>query len=41
VPSTAAQRFTGISTQTVLPGSPLPPQYIWAVIALLLVLVVF
>jgi hypothetical protein len=37
----AAQRFTGISTQTVLPGSTLPPQYIWAVIALLLVLVVF
>ena len=37
----AAQRFTGISTQTLLPGSTLPPQYIWAVIALLLVLVVF
>jgi hypothetical protein len=37
----AAQRFTGISTQSVLPGSPLPPQYIWGVIALILVLVVF
>ena len=37
----AAQRFTGISTQTLLPGSTLPPQYIWAVIALLLVLFVF
>jgi hypothetical protein len=37
----AAQRFTGISTQSVLPGSTLPPQYIWAVIALVLVLVVF
>ena len=36
----AAQQFTGISTQTLLPGS-LPPQYIWAVIALVLVLVVF
>src|SRR5215207_550641 len=37
----AAQRFTGISTQTFLPGSTLPPQYFWAVLALLLVLVVF
>ncbi len=37
----AAQRFTGVSTQTVLPGSTLPPQYIWAVVALVLVLVVF
>jgi hypothetical protein len=37
----AAQRFTGISTQTVLPGSNFPPQYIWAVIALALVLIVF
>jgi hypothetical protein len=37
----AAQRFTGISTQTLLPGSTLPKQYIWAVIALVLVLVVF
>jgi hypothetical protein len=37
----AAQRFTGVSTQTLLPGSTLPPQYLWAVIALVLVLVVF
>jgi hypothetical protein len=37
----AAQRFTGVSTQTLLPGSTLPPQYIWAVIALVVVLVVF
>ena len=37
----AAQRFTGVSTQTLLPGSTLPPQYIWAVIALIVVLVVF
>jgi hypothetical protein len=37
----AAERFTGISTQTLLPGSTLPRQYIWAVIALVLVLVVF
>jgi hypothetical protein len=37
----AAQRFTGISTQTLFPGSTLPPQYLWGVIALLLVLVVF
>ena len=37
----AAQRFTGLSTQTLMPGSTLPPQYIWAVIALVLVLVVF
>ncbi len=37
----AAQRFTGLSTQTLFPGSTLPPQYVWAVIALALVLVVF
>jgi len=37
----AAQRFTGISTQSLFPGSKLPPQYLWAVIALALVLVVF
>jgi hypothetical protein len=37
----AAQRFTGVSTQSVLPGSGLQPQYIWGVIALILVLVVF
>ena len=37
----AAQRFTGVSTQTLLPGSTLPPQYLWAVLALVLVLVVF
>ena len=37
----AAQRFTGISTQSLFPGSKLPPQYLWAVIALLLVLVIF
>jgi len=37
----AAERFTGISTQTLLPGSTLPKQYIWAVIALVAVLAVF
>ncbi|MDP8923481.1 MAG: Nramp family divalent metal transporter [Chloroflexota bacterium] len=37
----AAQRFTGISTQTLFPGSTLPPQYFWAVLALLLVLFIF
>jgi hypothetical protein len=39
----AAQRFTGISTPEgwTLFGQPLPPQYIWAVLALVLVLVVF
>jgi hypothetical protein len=40
----AAWKFTGISTQTIFPGIPettLPPQYLWAVIALLMVLVVF
>src|SRR5262245_58526079 len=37
----AAQRFTGISTQTVLPGSTLPPQYLWAVLALVLVVFYF
>jgi hypothetical protein len=34
----AAQRFTGISTP---PGLGLPPQYLWAAIALVLVLVIF
>ena len=39
----AAQRFTGISTPPGLSlfGQPLPPQYIWAVLALVLVLLVF
>ncbi len=37
----AASKFTGLTTQTLFPGSTLPPQYLWAVIALLLVLVVF
>jgi hypothetical protein len=40
----AAQRFTGISTQSIFPGldpAVIPPQYIWAVVALVLVLVVF
>src|SRR5512134_26714 len=37
----AAHRFTGISTQSVLPGSTFPPQYIWACLALVLVLVIF
>ena len=37
----AAYRFTGLSTQSVLPGSALPPSYIWAVIALAMVLVIF
>jgi hypothetical protein len=39
----AAQRFTGISTPQgwTLFGQALPPQYIWAVLALVLVLVVF
>ena len=39
----AAQRFTGVSTPQGLSlfGQPLPPQYIWAVLALVLVLVVF
>jgi hypothetical protein len=39
----AAQRFTGISTPEgwTLFGQVLPPQYIWAVLALLLVLVAF
>jgi hypothetical protein len=37
----AAQKFTGISTQTLIPGSKLPPQYLWAVIALVAVLVIF
>lgn len=37
----AAQRFTGLSTQSLFPGSTLPPQYIWAAIALVAVLVVF
>jgi hypothetical protein len=40
----AAQRFTGISTQSIFPGlnpAVVPPQYIWAVVALLAVLVIF
>jgi hypothetical protein len=40
----AAQRFTGISTQSIFPGinpAVIPPQYIWAVVALVAVLVVF
>jgi hypothetical protein len=40
----AAQRFTGISTQTFFPGLDprvIPPQYFWAVVALVLVLVIF
>ena len=37
----AASKFTGLTTQTLFPGSTLPPQYLWAVIALVLVLVVF
>jgi hypothetical protein len=39
----AAQRFTGVSTPQGLSlfGQPLPPQYIWAVLALILVLVFF
>jgi hypothetical protein len=40
----AAQRFTGISTQSLFPGldpAVIPPQYIWAVVALTAVLVVF
>ncbi len=39
----AEQRITGISTPQgwTLFGQPLPPQYIWAVLALVLVLVVF
>jgi hypothetical protein len=37
----AAAKFTGLTTQTLLPGSSLPPHYLWAVVALLLVLVVF
>jgi hypothetical protein len=37
----AAAKFTGITTQTLFPSSTLPPQYIWAVIALSLVLIVF
>lgn len=37
----AAAKFTGLTTQTLFPSSTLPPQYLWAVIALLLVLIVF
>ncbi len=37
----AAAQFTGITTQTLFPASTLPPQYLWSVVALLLVLVVF
>jgi hypothetical protein len=37
----AAERFSGLSTQTLWPGSTLPGQYVWAVVALMLVLVVF
>ena len=37
----AAAKFTGLTTQTLFPASTLPPQYLWAVIALVLVLVVF
>ena len=37
----AAAKFTGLTTQTLFPGSALPPQYLWSVVALLLVLVVF
>jgi hypothetical protein len=37
----ATQRFTGLSTQTLMPGSTLPPPYVWAVIPLALVLIVF
>lgn len=40
----AAQRFTGVSTQTIFPGlnpAVVPPQYIWAVVALVAVLVIF
>ncbi|HEV8638495.1 MAG TPA: Nramp family divalent metal transporter [Chloroflexota bacterium] len=37
----AARQFTGISTQTLFPRSTLPPQYLWAVVALVLVLAVF
>ena len=40
----AAQRFTGISTQSIFPGldpAVVPPQYIWAVVALVAVLLVF
>ncbi|MBM3278182.1 MAG: Nramp family divalent metal transporter [Candidatus Handelsmanbacteria bacterium] len=37
----AAAKFTGLTTQTLFPGSTLPPQYLWSVIALVMVLVVF
>lgn len=40
----AAQRFTTISTQTIFPfldPAVVPPQYIWAVVALVTVLLVF
>lgn len=37
----AAAKFSGLTTQTLFPGSTLPPQYLWSVIALVMVLVVF
>jgi hypothetical protein len=37
----AASKLTGITTQSLFPDSTLPPQYLWAVIALSLVLIVF
>jgi len=37
----AAAKFSGLTTQSLFPASTLPPQYLWAVIALLLVLIVF
>lgn len=37
----AAAKFTGLTTQTLFPTSNLPPQYLWSVVALVLVLVVF
>lgn len=37
----AAAKFTGLTTQTLFPDSTLPPQYLWSVVALMMVLVVF
>jgi len=37
----AAAKFTGLTTQSLFPASTLPPQYLWAIIALALVLIVF
>ena len=37
----AAAKFSGLTTQSLFPASTLPPPYLWAVIALLLVLIVF